>query len=365
LLLGIDSGVGRNTALTDTMIVASLDPATQTVSMVSIPRDMVGVPLPDGRKYNQKINSLHAYARHNPKLFPGSDGTGNDVLMGALGTLLGLKIDYYASVNLPGFVKVVDALGGVDVKVARAFCDPSYDEYGFTRGFSITAGWHHLNGQQALAYARVRKASGESDFTRAARQQEVIAGLRDGIVKRGLLGDVVGLMRAVGQTLQTNVPREMLPDLADVMTRIDRTRTYRAVIEHPLVVGDFDDRGSIQVPDLKAIKALATTLFPEPGVLPDAAFLSVPVASGSSGSGGSGAGQPDVAPPSGKLTSGVKSCSYAPAPTPTRAPTPPPTAAPTAAPTLASSPTSTATSTAKPTSTVAATPGTTSGPTPH
>jgi LCP family protein required for cell wall assembly len=344
LLLGIDSGVGRNTALTDTMIVASLDPVTQTVSMVSIPRDMVGVPLPDGRKFNQKINSLHAYARHNPKLFPGSDGTGNDVLMGALGTLLDLKIDYYASVNLPGFVNVVDALGGVDVKVARAFCDPSYDEYGFTRGFSITAGWHHLNGQQALAYARVRKASGESDFTRAARQQEVLAGLRDGIVSRGLLGDLVGLMRALGQTLQTNVPRELLPELADVMTQIDRARTYRAVIEHPLVASDFDERGSIQVPDLPGIKKLSARLFPEPGVAPDNEFLGVAApATGSEG------GTPEVAPPTGApLTSGVKGCSYAPAPAPTRAPTAAPTAAPTTAPTRTPTPTAAPTPTQKP-----------------
>jgi hypothetical protein len=231
-------------------------------------------------------------------------------------------------------VNVVDAIGGVDVKVARAFCDPSYDEYGFTRGFSITAGWHHLNGQQALAYARVRKASGESDFTRAARQQEVVAGIRDGIVKRGLLSDLVGLMRALGQTLQTNVPREILPNLADVMTQIGRTRTFRAVIEHPLVTSDFDDRGSIQVPDIPGIRALSAKLFPEPGVAPDISYLSVPVTAEGTGV----TSGPDVAPPTGQpLTSGVKGCSYAPAPT--RAPT----AAPTLAPTPTTAPTPTAT----------------------
>jgi LCP family protein required for cell wall assembly len=305
---------------------------------------MVGVPLGDGRKFNQKINSLHAYARHNPRQFPGSDGTGNDVLMGALGALLGLRIDHYASVNLPGFVKVVDSIGGVDVKVARAFCDPTYDEYGFTRGFSITAGWHHLNGQQALAYARVRKASGESDFSRAARQQEVVAGLRDGIVSRGLLSDPVGLLRALGQTLQTNVPREMLPELAEMMTRIDRTRTFRAVIDHPLVVSGFDERGSIQIPDLKGITALAARIFPEPGLLPELEFLSVPITAGGTG----GGGDPEVAPPSGQpLTSGVRNCSFAPAPT--RAPTIAPTQAPTIAPTLVPDPTPTSTPSAAPT----------------
>ena len=58
LIIGVDSGVGRNTYLTDTMIVVSLDPVGKTVSMVSIPRDMVDVPFADGRKYRGKINSL-------------------------------------------------------------------------------------------------------------------------------------------------------------------------------------------------------------------------------------------------------------------------------------------------------------------
>ena len=125
--------------------------------MISIPRDLVDVPLPDGRRFRGKINSLVSYARHHPRQFPGSNGKGFDVLMDALGTLLQQPITYYAKVDLGGFVRVVDTLGGVNVNVARGFCDAKYSEYGYERGFSITAGRHHLNGQQALAYARVRK----------------------------------------------------------------------------------------------------------------------------------------------------------------------------------------------------------------
>ncbi|HSO28396.1 MAG TPA: LCP family protein, partial [Candidatus Sulfomarinibacteraceae bacterium] len=248
LVLGVDSGVGRRTYLTDTMIIVSLEPATRTVSMLSIPRDMVDVPLPDGRQYRDKINSLVSYARHNPAQFPGSDGTGFDVLRGALGTLVNLPIDYYAKVDLGGFVRVVDVLGGVDVTVARAFCDPGYDEYGFTRGFSITAGRHHLDGEEALAYARVRKASGESDFTRAARQQEVISGIRDAIVGGGFLNDPIGLIEALGRAVETNLPRGLLPDLAELAGEVGREQTYRAVVNHPLVKSGFDARGSIQIP---------------------------------------------------------------------------------------------------------------------
>lgn len=314
LIIGVDAGVGRNTYLTDTMIVVSLDPTTQTVSMVSIPRDMVDVPLADGRSFRGKINGLVSYARHHPKQFPGSDGTGFDVLMGALGTLLEIPITYYATVNLGGFVKVVDTLGGVDVTVARAFCDPTYDDgYGFNNGFSITAGRHHLNGNQALAFARVRKASGESDFTRAARQQEVLSGIRESIVHGGFLNDPVGLLRAIGKTVTTNVPRKILPDLADMASQVGREQTYRAVVTHPLVGSGNDSRGSIQIPDVKAIRKLAAKLFPTDGSMPDAKYA-LKAATGS------------------VKGSGVGSCAPKPTPKPTAKPTPKPTAKPTAKP---------------------------------
>ena len=102
--------------------------------------------------------------------------------MDALGALLKIELDYYATVSLGGFVNVIDTLGGIDVNVERSFCDPTYTEYGYNNGFSIKEGRRHLNGYQALAYARVRHPAGESDFTRAARQQEVLSGVRDRIV---------------------------------------------------------------------------------------------------------------------------------------------------------------------------------------
>lgn len=318
LIIGVDSGVGRSTYLTDTMIVVSLDRSSRTVSMLSIPRDMVDVPMPDGRQYRDKINALVAYARHHPQQFPGSDGTGFDVLMGALGTLLNTPIDYYAKVDLGGFVRVVDVLGGVDVNVARSFCDPGYDEYGFTRGFSIKAGRHHLNGQQALAYARVRKASGESDFTRAARQQEVISGIRDMIVHGGFLNDPIGLLEAISKTVETNIPRDLLPDLAELASEVGREQTFRAVVNHPLVRSGFDARGSIQLPDIPGIRKLAAGLFTVDGEAPTATFaLPKPAAGAVAGS-------------------GVGGCAPAPRPKPT--PTPKPSAKPSAAPSSSAGP---------------------------
>jgi len=336
LLVGVDSAPNRNTYLTDTMIVASLDPVGGTVSMISIPRDMVDVPLPNGRKFAGKINSLVSYARRNPRQFKGANGKGFDVLQGALGTLLGLRIDYYAVVNLYGFRSVIDKLGGVNVNVEHGFCDPTYKHFGFDNGFSITAGKHHLDGWEALAYARVRHAAGESDFSRAARQQEVLSGLRDRVVNGGFLDDPIGLLRSLSSTVQTNVPRKLIPDIVDWAKGVDRGETYREVISRPLVRGTLElpGRGSIQLPDVKGIRALAARLFTAPGTAPAPRFKAPAAKSGKATSGGIGDCAPRRTPrptpkPTKKPTPKPTAHST---PKPTQQPTEPPTQAPTEAP---------------------------------
>lgn len=330
LLIGLDSGVGRSTALTDSMIVASLDPVVGTVSMISVPRDMVDVPLPNGTTYPQKINSLYSWARRHPEQFPGSSGDGHDVLMAALGTLLGVRIDLYAQVDLASFVRVIDTLGGVDVNVAHGFCDSGYREYGFLNGFSITAGRHHLDGQAALAYARVRHPTGESDFTRAARQQEVISAVRDAVVGGGFLSDPAGLFGALADSIQTNVPRSMLPDLASWAGRIGRADTFRTVIAPPLVRGTLDYRGSIQIPDIAAIRALAASLFTPTGTPPPVTYRVPPASSTTPTTSGIGSCRP-LTTPSPNPTPTITP-SLTPSPHPTPAPTPTITPEPTATP---------------------------------
>ena len=347
LLIGEDSGVGRNTALTDTMIVASLDPVANTVSMLSIPRDLVDAPIPGGGIWHPKINGLSAWVRWHANDFPGSNGDGQAVLAGVIGELIGVPIDYWAQVNLGGLIRVVDTVGGVDVTVTHGFCDPGYDEYG-QNGFGIRAGRWHLNGSQALAYARVRKALGESDFTRAARQQEVLVGLRDALVRGGFLGDPFGFLQAMGQAIRTNIPPSLLPEVATYAERIGRSGVYRAVITHPLVMPTSvpDPRGSIQIPDIPAIRALAAGLFPPTGTLPVIASGAKDPAApgGTSGSGtgpgaspspsaGSGsAGGSATAPPAGRAPNAPRLICVAPPPSPSPKPTPSATPVPSASP---------------------------------
>lgn len=268
LLIGMDSGPDRYTALTDTMIVASLDPIAGAVSMVSVPRDLVDTPLPDGRLFRPKLNGLVSYANRYPDKFPGAT-SGQAVLAAALGELLHVRIDGWAQVNLPGFVRVIDAIGGIDVTVRKNFCDARYDEYGFT-GFAISPGRWHLDGQAALAYARIRKAAGENDFTRAARQGEIVVAARDRVVEGGFLTDPTGFITAMGELLQTSLDPAVIGTYLGAVIGIDRDHMYRSVIQYPLVAaGARDDpRGSILVPRLDLIRELAARAFPPAGTLP-------------------------------------------------------------------------------------------------
>ena len=316
LLIGSDSGPAGGTSLTDTMIVASLDPISGSVSMVSVPRDLVDVPLPDGRIYRNKINSLATFAELHPGRFPGAT-SGQSVLAAALGELLQIRIDGWAQVNLAGFVRVINVIGGVDVTVRNALCDASYRQYGFENGFAINAGNYHLDGQTALAYARIRKAAGENDFTRAARQGEIVVAARDQIVKGGFLNDPAGLIEAMGRIVTTSLDPSVFSLYADQAASISRDHVYRAVITYPLVHGGEagDPRGSILVPRLALIRDLAAQAFPQAGTVP-ADLETIP--------------ENDDGPTITKLPR--VTCTL-PAPTPRPTSTPAPSAAPSAGPT--------------------------------
>jgi LCP family protein required for cell wall assembly len=263
----VDATEQRSATLTDTMMVISLDPVGRTASMLSIPRDMVFVPLGNGDEYGPKINSLLGFAERNPEMFPNGPMR---ALQDAIGALLGIPIHYYARIDFEGFIDMVDAVGGVDIRVRKDLADPSYDGYGIgERGWSITKGRHRLDGVSALAYARIRKAAGESDFTRATRQQEILIAMRQRVSSgTTLLFDLPDLLTAVGKTLRTDIPVSALPDLIVTFESVDSDRIARGVIRHPLVRTESTRYGDGLVPKLDEIRAYAAELFPEPGALP-------------------------------------------------------------------------------------------------
>ncbi|MFL5679499.1 MAG: LCP family protein [Chloroflexota bacterium] len=233
LLIGADHRPGGGEYLTDTMIVASIDPATKKVAMFSLPRDTANVPLPPSwpaaKKYAngvfpRKINSLYTIARADRASFPGDDAQrGFLALKGALGELYGIDISYYIAVDFQGFLDVVNALGGVTVDVqvpVRDYHYPADDGRG-SLNLYIPPGIHHFDGPTALAYARARHQT--SDFDRAQRQQRIITSIGRQVDLASLLvpGRIDALMGVVRSSVRTDIPADLFPSLVTLADGVD------------------------------------------------------------------------------------------------------------------------------------------------
>ncbi len=261
LLTGIDSGPGRSQRLNDTLIVVSIDPVTKDVAMLSFPRDLSRLPLWDGRTYNGKINSLMTYAQTHRGEFP--DG-GLPTLMKELGFLLGVPIHYYAAIDLDGFVKMVELVGGVDVDNPKAIDDPGYGGWtnGHPIGFRLSAGRHHLDGQEALAYVRSRKGAGDNDFTRSRRQQQVLVALGRKLSDPGMLPKLPDLVRAAGDTIRTSFPPDRLHEMLDIGQGVGDDAIQRFVLGPPYATYPSLSTGTYElIPDLERIAQLSIKLF--------------------------------------------------------------------------------------------------------
>jgi LCP family protein required for cell wall assembly len=270
LLIGTDQRPKDGTYNTDTLIVVSIDPLTKQVAMFSLPRDTVDVPIPPGPAqqafgtvYDRKINAWFTSIRNREDLFPGTDRTrGYNGLKAIMGHLYGLDIKYFVEVNFEGFVKVVDALGGVTINVQIPVVDDRYPgEGGRLERIYIPSGIQHMDGAQALRYARSRHTS--TDFDRAQRQQRVLLSLREQADPQDLIPHLPELVNALKQAVRTDIPIDQLDELLGLASEID-TRSIRSyVFAPPLYQQEFQSspRGYIIVPFVDKIRAAVRTAF--------------------------------------------------------------------------------------------------------
>lgn len=181
LLLGMGGKNHEGGYLTDTIILASLQPSTKKVAMFSIPRDLA---IPMENKGWRKINNVNAYAEAQKA------GSGGVAASQAISDVLNIPIDYYLRVDFEGFTNIVDELGGIKIYVENVIDDYSYPIPGreeaepYESRFEhlyIEKGWQEMNGDLALKYVRSRHSSGieGSDFSRAKRQQKVIEAVKE------------------------------------------------------------------------------------------------------------------------------------------------------------------------------------------
>jgi LCP family protein required for cell wall assembly len=196
LLIGVDFMDGRSHSLTDSLMVASVDTSTRQASLVSVPRDTSGFQLYWGPwvSYNTKINTLLTSVDNGRLKSPDS---GIVTLEKEIGFLLGIPIDYYAAIDIDGFVKMIDAVGGVDVNNKHAINDPPF--------LILPTGPAHLDGDTAMRYVRSREHGG-SDYLRAERQQEVLKNVEKYVTSAAMIPQLPTLLSLAGANVSTNFP---------------------------------------------------------------------------------------------------------------------------------------------------------------
>jgi LCP family protein required for cell wall assembly len=275
LLIGTDQRPKEGTYNTDTLIVVSIDPGTKQVAMFSLPRDTVDVPVPPGPArqafgpvYSKKINAWFTSVRNRADLFPGTDVTrGYNGLKAIIGNLYGLDIKYFVEVNFEGFKAVVDALGGVTIDVQIPVVDDNYpsDNGGLERVY-IPSGIQHMDGAQALRYARSRHGKngiGSNDFDRGARQQRVLLSLKEQTDPQALIPRLPDLITALKKAVRTDVPVDQLDKLLGLASQVD-TKNIRSFVFAPPLYGQEvsnSPRGYIIEPDVARMRAAVSTAF--------------------------------------------------------------------------------------------------------
>lgn len=271
LLVGADQRPKEGTFNTDTMIVVSIDPVSRQVAMFQLPRDTVDVPLPPGpaqavfgSTYAGKINSLWTAARSRPDLFPGNDNQrGPNALKATLGELFGLDIRWYVAVNFEGFKQIVDTLGGVTVNVQNPVMDDHYpgDDGRLIRVY-IPAGIQHMDGSEALIYARSRHAS--NDFDRGQRQQRVLLSLKEQTDFQTVIAKLPDLVAALKSAVKTDIPASQIGPLIQLASAIDTSNIRSYVFAPPLYqreVTSGDPRGYVIIPYVDKIRAAVADAF--------------------------------------------------------------------------------------------------------
>lgn len=197
LLMGIDSTdeVLEQNAIAngDTLILITFNPKTLNATMFSIPRDSyVPIACWSGKPEN-KITHAAAY--------------GNDCMINTIQDYFDVNIDYYAKINFKGLVKLVDAVGGVEVDVPKVLCT---DDSSRGEEICIQPGHQTLNGEQALVYARNRKQLANGDFGRAEHQQEIIMALINKIKTINDVSTFIDILNTVSNSMDTNLTTKQI-----------------------------------------------------------------------------------------------------------------------------------------------------------
>lgn len=259
LLIGLDRRCTPGSVVTgansDTMIVVSANASTGAVYMFSFPRDTARVPMYVGNTYPGKLTSFAGWTKLHPELFP---NPGQPALAYEIGYLLGIPIDYYASVDFCGFQTLVDEVGGVTVCNFHNIADDHLQFY-------LSTGLHELNGADALRYARSRHGMGGGDFARARRQQQLLVAIRAAVLQPQNLARLPDIVQAMAGVVHTDFPPDQVDQLLSLANEVQATPTAQYVFDFPdwaQHLPRYETNGrSVQFLRLDKIAALSEQVF--------------------------------------------------------------------------------------------------------
>jgi LCP family protein required for cell wall assembly len=219
LLLGMGGEGHHGQYLTDTILLASINPQTYETALLAIPRDLY-VEIPE-TQIHTKINAVYAYGRNNSETL---ENKPHELIKKTVEKITGQKIDYHIAINFEGFKKVIDELGGIIIQVEEDIVDHKYPGPGRSyETFKIDKGTHLVNGDVALKYARVRHVKG-GDFSRLERQKDIILSAK----KRAFSLEnflnpikISNLMNTLEGNLQTDIQLDEIPAFIELLNKIN------------------------------------------------------------------------------------------------------------------------------------------------
>lgn len=209
LLLG-KGGPGHTAPdLTDTLLLASIDPIQNEAALLSIPRDMY---VQDQNGYSTKINAVYSNAKQSSYSAGGSEDQAEDAGLSAVkqtvSDVIGVPIHYYVMVNFQAFEDAINIVGGLDIFIEEALVD--WSVAWLLGGDPVVAaeGLQTLDGKRALLYARSRKGSARGDFDRTERQREIIVALQQEVLSTSTFSNpfkIIELMNTFGDNVRTDL----------------------------------------------------------------------------------------------------------------------------------------------------------------
>jgi len=273
LLLGIGGGNHPGASLTDTIMLFSIDPVNKKAGLVSIPRDLY-VKL-NGKE--AKINYAYSIG-------------GSDLAKQTVSKIFDMPIHYFVQLDFEGLVKLVDAVGGVDIYVDKAISDPYYPASNM-KGydpFYIKAGQYHMDGKLALKYIRSRETT--SDFDRSARQQKFIRAFWKKTVSLNVLTNpktLFSILNVLSIHLRTDLTIGEIQKLAGLFRDFNPDDLATKVLDSQdgLLVAAKGMNGYYLVPksgDFKEIQKFVHQFLTEPYLQQEAARIEIKNGSGES-----------------------------------------------------------------------------------